>query len=120
MIFLSIGGYEVKGPGNSDAIQGANGDMGENDAADFDSIFYFHHCFIDKMFWAWQQKHNSTKKLDIIHGYPGTNSVDNQGPTPGVAGGTWLGMESPLAPFKKLNGQPLLANVSRSYKHPKK
>jgi tyrosinase len=67
MIFLSIGGYEVKGPGNFDAIQGANGDMGENDAADFDSIFYFHHCFIDKMFWAWQQKHNSTKKLDIIH-----------------------------------------------------
>jgi tyrosinase len=51
--------------------------MGENDTAGFDPIFYFHHCFIDKMFSAWQQKHNSTKKLDIIQGYPGTNSVDN-------------------------------------------
>jgi tyrosinase len=32
-IHLSIGGYEVKGQGNFDAIQGANGDMGENESA---------------------------------------------------------------------------------------
>lgn len=42
----------------------------------------------------------------IIHGYPGTNSVDNQGPTPGVAGGTWLSLDSPLEPFRKLDNQP--------------
>ena len=38
--------------------------------------------------------------LSLIENYPGTNSVDSQGPTPGVAGGTWLTLDSPLYPFK--------------------
>lgn len=97
---LAVGGYEF-GDANFDGeYPGANGDMGENDTAGFDPIFFFHHCFIDAMFWQWQKQHGKTKQLDIIPQYPGTNSVDNQGPTPGTPGGAWLTLETPLDPFK--------------------
>ncbi|KAG0343743.1 hypothetical protein BG005_002227 [Podila minutissima] len=99
-IHLAIGGFDVPEQGNFDHAAGANGDMGENDTAAFDPIFFFHHCFIDLMFWRWQVRHNQRDSLEIIQGYPGTNSVDSQGPTPGVAGGTWLTLDSPLDPFK--------------------
>lgn len=106
-IHLALGGFNVPQPEqgpkqpNYDNYPYANGDMGENDTASFDPIFYFHHCFIDLTFWKWQVLHSKTDSLDIIQGYPGTNSVDSQGPTPGVAGGTWLTMDSPLDPFKR-------------------
>lgn len=38
--------------------------------------------------------------MDVMLGYQGTNSVDAQGPTPGVAGGSWLTLDSPLEPFR--------------------
>ena len=99
-IHLAVGGYDLpKGPDFS-PITGANGDMGENDTAGLDPIFYFHHCFVDRIFWLWQQRAKTTKTLDIIPQYPGTNSVDNQGPTPGVAANSWLTMDSPLDPFR--------------------
>lgn len=98
-IHLAVGGYDVPGYDRS-PIDGANGDMGENDTAGLDPIFYFHHCNIDRVFWLWQKKHGFTDRLEVIEGYPGTNSVDNQGPTPGVAPNSWLTLDSPLAPFK--------------------
>ncbi|MEO5558745.1 MAG: tyrosinase family protein, partial [Dokdonella sp.] len=82
-------------------IEGANGDMGENDTAGLDPIFFFHHCFIDRIFWLWQKRHGFTDRLDVIDGYPGTNSVDNQGPTPGTVPNAWLSLDSPLDPFKR-------------------
>ena len=116
---LAIGGFAIPGQGNVDPVIGANGDMGENDTAAFDPIFYFLHCFIDKVFWDWQRNWDAELKsrtqLVIDVGYPGTNSVDSQGPTPGVAGNTWLTMESPLAPFTQddtQDGKPLTSNVS--------
>jgi len=39
--------------------------------------------------------------------YPGTNSVDSQGPTPGIAGGSWLTLDTELAPFLKGSGKPM-------------
>ncbi|KAJ5096022.1 hypothetical protein NUU61_005378 [Penicillium alfredii] len=99
-IHVSIGGFEY-GDGHFDGkYPGANGDMGENDTAAFDPVFFFHHCFIDAMFWQWQKEHGKTKQLDIIPQYPGTNSVDSQGPTPGTPGGTWLTLDTPLDPFQ--------------------
>src|SRR5687767_6680275 len=71
-------------------IDGANGDMGENDTASFDPVFFFHHAHIDRMFWLWQLGHEARDTIEIFPGYPGTNSVDNQGPTPGVAPNSWL------------------------------
>lgn len=105
-IHLAIGGFDVPNNPSFSPIPGANGDMGENETASFDPIFYFHHCFIDLVFWRWQEKHDATKKLEIIHGYPGTNSVDSQGPTPGVAPNAWLDENSPLDPFRKADGSP--------------
>jgi tyrosinase len=102
-IHLAVGGYDVSsGPNAFDAspIEGANGDMGENDTAGLDPIFYFHHCFVDRVFWLWQKRHGFTSRLEVIEGYPGTNSVDSQGPTPGTVPNSWLSLESPLDPFK--------------------
>ncbi|KAF4634286.1 hypothetical protein G7Y89_g3815 [Cudoniella acicularis] len=100
-IHLAVGGFDIPGQPDFDLIPGANGDMGENDTAGLDPIFFFHHCFVDRQFWLWQVKQNSTEALELIAEYPGTNSVDSQGPTPGVAGGTWLTLKSPLQPFTK-------------------
>jgi tyrosinase len=108
-IHLAVGGYDVPaGPnaGGSSQIAFANGDMGENDTASFDPIFFFHHCFVDRVFWLWQQRHRATDALDIIERYPGTNSVDNQGPTPGIAANSWLTLDSPLDPFRKPDDSP--------------
>lgn len=90
-------------------IVGANGDMGENDTAGLDPIFYFHHCNVDRMFWIWQKKTGNVDTLEIIPQYPGTNSVDSQGPTPGVAGNVWLTMDSPLMPFVDASGQVVVS-----------
>jgi tyrosinase len=104
-IHLAVGGFDLEGTGPAKGdfspLYGANGDMGENDTAALDPIFFFHHCFVDRMFWLWQKKHGFTDRLEVIEGYPGTNSVDNQGPTPGVAPNSWLTLETPLYPFKK-------------------
>jgi tyrosinase len=99
-IHLAVGGYDMPTYDRS-PIPGANGDMGENDTAGLDPIFFFHHCFIDRVFWLWQKKHGKTDSLDVIAEYPGTNTVDSQGPTPGMVPNSWLTLESPLAPFKK-------------------
>jgi len=100
---LAVGGFEVPGF-DASRIHGAQGDMGENETAAFDPIFFFHHCWVDNVFWQWQVKNNdkmhTVSKLSLMENYPGTNSVDSQGPTPGVAGGTWLTLDSPLYPFR--------------------
>jgi tyrosinase len=98
-IHLAVGGCDIPNYDRS-PIEGANGDMGENDTAGLDPIFYFHHCFVDRVFWLWQKRHGFTDRLEIIAGYPGTNSVDNQGPTPGTPPNSWLTLASPLDPFR--------------------
>ena len=97
-IHLAVGGFDIPGADFS-PIDGANGDMGENDTAGLDPIFYFHHCNVDRVFWLWQKKNGFTENFDIIPEYPGTNTVDSQGPTPGMAPNSWLTMDSPLNPF---------------------
>jgi tyrosinase len=100
-IHLAVGGFDLANVFDASPIEGANGDMGENDTAGLDPIFFFHHCFVDRVFWLWQKKHGFTDRLEIIPEYPGTNSVDNQGPTPGTAPNSWLTLASPLDPFRK-------------------
>jgi tyrosinase len=108
-IHVAVGGVDITtvAAQNIDLspIIGANGDMGENDTASFDPIFYFHHANVDRVFWIWQKKTGNVDRLDIIPQYPGTNSVDSQGPTPGVPGNAWLSMASPLMPFVDANGK---------------
>ena len=104
-IHLAVGGFEIPKQGNYSPIPGANGDMGENNTASFDPIFYFHHCNVDRIFWIWQKQHGFTDKLEIIEEYPGTNSSDSQGATPGTIPNSWLDMKSPLNPFKLDEGK---------------
>jgi len=60
-IHLAVGGYDLPKIMDASPLSGANGDMGENDTAGLDPIFFFHHCFVDRMFWLWQQKHGATR-----------------------------------------------------------
>jgi tyrosinase len=100
-IHLAVGGFDVPGVEDDSVVPGANGDMGENDTAGLDPIFYFHHCFIDRVFWLWQKAHGATDDLPIIDQYPGTNSADSQGATPGIPPNAWLSMDTPLEPFTR-------------------
>ena len=107
-IHLAVGGFDVPGQGDFSPIPGANGDMGENDTAGLDPIFYFHHCFIDYAFWTWQKKHGATSApLDIDPNDPGANSSTStaQGPAAGTPPDTPLTVTSPLNPFQIDDGQ---------------
>ncbi|KAF4589711.1 Tyrosinase [Ophiocordyceps camponoti-floridani] len=106
-IHVAIGGVQVPGP-DMVTVPEARGDMGENETASFDPVFYFHHCFVDLVFWQWQLLHGQSEELIVepqLATYPGTNSVDAQGPTPGVQGNIWLTLDSPLDPFKNPEDQ---------------
>ncbi|GIC94726.1 tyrosinase [Aspergillus udagawae] len=114
---LAVGGYDfpnLREP--CPEFQGANGDMGENDSAAFDPIFFFHHCFVDLVFWSWQEQHG--RQIKVIQDYPGTSSVDDQGPTPKMAADSALDENTPLYPFRENpieeNGRFLTSVVSDS------
>jgi tyrosinase len=100
---LAVGGFDYPGQGDISALAGANGDMGENDTAGLDPIFFFHHCFIDYVFWIWQQRHGATKALTIDTGDPGANSSANPPPA-GIDPNTPLTLQTSLAPFRKPDG----------------
>ncbi|CZR52648.1 uncharacterized protein PAC_02525 [Phialocephala subalpina] len=117
-IHLAIGGFDVPNQGDFSHISGANGDMRENNTAGLDPIFYFHHANIDRYFWAWQCAHKAKAHLEIMPEFPGTNTVDSQGPTPGLAGGTWLTLETPLRSFKNPDGSDVLSTFP-PLKHPR-
>ncbi|KAK4449546.1 hypothetical protein QBC34DRAFT_380006 [Podospora aff. communis PSN243] len=101
-LHLSLGGFYQYNDYNADPIRGANGDMGENETSAFDPIFYFHHAFVDYVFWTWQRRHSKTARGSLtidkrINGedYDGTKSSGN----PVFPNDTKLDMQSPLAPF---------------------
>ncbi|EWG50818.1 hypothetical protein FVEG_09948 [Fusarium verticillioides 7600] len=101
-IHLALGGFYEKGNYNADPILGANGDMGENETAAFDPIFFLHHAFIDYTFWQWQLRHDKTANgsLTVEAGRKGTISLGD----PTFPKGTALDTKSPLDPFKKPGG----------------
>ena len=112
-IHLAVGGFDVPNQTDFSPIAGANGDMGENDTAALDPIFYFHHAFVDRVFWLWQKRHHREDHLEVIAEYPGTNTVDNQGPTPGMPPNSWLDLDSPLNPFVKVEDGKTRVYTSR-------
>ena len=122
-IHLSVGGFNLPatvnngGPNNDlSQIPGANGDMGENDTAGLDPIFFFHHCNVDRMFWLWQVKQGCTDEFDIIadSNDPGTSTGFNggygQGPANGQTTGEVLTMQTELKPFAKPDGSFYASN----------
>ncbi|CAM9152411.1 unnamed protein product [Hapterophycus canaliculatus] len=95
--------------GTTAQIMGSHGDMGENETAAFDPIFFFHHCNIDRMIWIWQKKWGKTAQDSItidpsdMNGTYG-QSPSGQGGTRTVPGTTKLTMDTPLHPFKAPSG----------------
>lgn len=111
-IHLAVGGFYQDGKYNADPILGANGDMGANEMAGFDPIFFFHHCFIDYAFWQWQKRHGLTEKGSLQIDYDIGEGKDKGAGTkvvPGDAGyplgdddaGKNLTMDTHLYPYKK-------------------
>ena len=121
-IHLAIGGFTMPFPqgdgsatdeeGNVDhfgLMEGANGDMGENETTAFDPIFFVHHSNIDRIFWIWQKKWGYTTSilLDENKNDSGLTPV-GQGPTPHQKIGERLNFQTFLAPFKdEATGQKL-------------
>ncbi|NLR62486.1 tyrosinase family protein [Chitinophaga polysaccharea] len=111
-IHLAVGGFNLpKGINNGgydlSQLPDANGDMGENDTAGLDPIFFFHHCNIDRVFWLWQQKQGFTERFDIIEDPAdlgtsnGFNDGAGQGPANGQTENETLTMTTALKPFIK-------------------
>jgi tyrosinase len=113
-IHLAVGGINTPfqdqdtSPSSQFIVADANGDMGENETAGLDPIFFFHHCNVDRLLWIWQVNHKSKDTLDItVPGwnykkqgpYPGTNNIGNQPPV-GYEPNEQLTMDSSLYPFK--------------------
>jgi tyrosinase len=97
-IHLSVGGFYGAGSYDADAILGANGDMGENDTAAFDPCFFFHHCWIDQMFWLWQVRNGHTKDFELVEDFNDPGIISNG--VAGVAQGDVLTLETRLWPFQ--------------------
>jgi tyrosinase len=107
---LAVGGFDVQGQGDMSPIDGANGDMGENDTAALDPIFFFHHCFIDYTFWIWQQRNGFTDSFAIDAGDPGAVYGPNNPPPAGGDPSAPITMETPLDPFQKPDGSTFTTN----------
>ncbi|KAK6828737.1 hypothetical protein RU639_003445 [Aspergillus parasiticus] len=100
-IHLAIGGFFQQGEDgiNADEIDDANGDMGDNETAGFDPIFFLHHGFIDYVFWQWQLRHGATETLTIDEGDPGAKVPE--GGILDLPEGEQLTMDTPLPPIIK-------------------
>jgi tyrosinase len=112
-VHVAIGGVDIPGYSRS-PLRGANGDMGENDTAALDPVFYFHHCFIDYVFWTWQRRHGATQWFDIDPDDPGAIATPPNAQTPAGRGqNEQLSMDSPLNPFRIGEGAAARAITSR-------
>ena len=114
-IHLAVGGFYQKGVYSASPILGANGDMGANEVAGFDPIFFLHHCYIDYAFWIWQRVHGHTAvgSIEFDDKYAGT-STDTSLPVPEGAppmpAGTPLTLDTPLYPFLKADARTYFAS----------
>ncbi|XP_075263908.1 tyrosinase HcTyr2-like, partial [Convolutriloba macropyga] len=107
-IHLAVGGYTpaIVDPQSGDVyfgdIEGANGDMGDNETAAFDPIFFVHHSNIDRLFWVWQKKWGRMNVINISKDLedPGVTPEQNQGPTVHQTGKQVLDLDTGLYPFQ--------------------
>ena len=68
---------------------------------------YFHHCFIDYVFWIWQRRHGATESLDIDANDPGAKYDLQINPPPaGADPNATMSLTTPLEPFFKEYGVP--------------
>lgn len=89
LIHLATGGfYQFVNPLKPDddmyglgfgELMGANGDMGYNETAGFDPIFFAHHSNVDRIFWIWQKMHRQEDYLTIVDDGLGNIKLNNEG-----------------------------------------
>lgn len=107
---LAVGGFDIP-VYDASPIAGANGDMGENDTAALDPIFFFHHCFIDYTFWIWQRRHGATTHFSIDAEDPGARYIVEAGannqPPAGADPDAKISMDTALLPFQFDASRPL-------------
>ena len=91
-------------------IHGANGDMGANEVAAYDPVFFLHHSNIDRMLWVWQKKHKKTnpRAFTIDNSDENDQGISNsrQGATPYQTWGQKLNENTILYPFQDEYGVP--------------
>ena len=91
-------------------IEGANGDMGANEVASYDPVFFLHHSNIDRMLWVWQKKHKKTNpftfRIDNSDEEDKGISNSGQGATPNQTWGQKLNENTILYPFQDEYGVP--------------
>lgn len=109
---VALGGVEVPGY-DRDRIDGAQGDMGENDTAALDPIFFFHHCFVDYVFWTWQRRNGATNWFDIDPDDVGATATSASQIAAGRAENELLSMDSALNPFRIGEGRESRPITSR-------
>lgn len=102
-IHLSLGGFFQRAAYNADPIRGANGDIGENNTAAFDPIFFFHHCFVDYVFWQWQVRNSQTSAIKPFHETMQENDGFTSLGQPDLPVRTALDFNTHLAPIQKPN-----------------
>ena len=120
---MAIGGYpqleihvdgrvkvDARGKISDGEVGGANGDMGANEVASFDPVFFLLHSNIDRMLWIWQKKYKKTDpETFIIHnGHDKDKGISNsdQGATPNQTRGQKLNENTILYPFQDEYGVP--------------
>ncbi|KAK2548884.1 Tyrosinase [Acropora cervicornis] len=101
----SLGNFIWDGP-----IEGANGDMGANEVASYDPIFFLHHSNMDRMLWIWQKKYKKTdpEAFTIDNSDETDKGISNsdQGATPNQTWGQKLNESTILYPFQDEYGVP--------------
>ncbi len=109
-VHLAVGGFDIPSY-DASPIAGANGDMGENDTAGLDPIFFFHHCFIDYTFWTWQRRNGITKAFTIDPNDPGASYVlgGNNSPPACADPNYKMSMDTALLPFLRNDTKPYTA-----------
>jgi tyrosinase len=85
--------------------------MGENETAGLDPIFFFHHCFIDYVFWTWQRRQGAIDEFSIDPKDPGATYYKPDGVQPPAGGAgldpnAILSLDTTLDPFVKTDGKP--------------
>jgi tyrosinase len=110
---ICLGGVSLIQDPLSD-VKGANGDMGCNETAAYDPIFFIFHSFIEYMFLKWQTSDKGSSDVNAVQTeldtpakmyYPGTDSADEAGAPIGLANNTRVTLkDTPLRPFTKKGG----------------
>ncbi|XP_066932682.1 uncharacterized protein [Clytia hemisphaerica] len=89
------------GTGEFSLIAGSHGDLGSNEMAAFDPLFFLHMSNVDRVFWLWYEKWAHNVDMGMSKPDKGEQPKYGQGPSPNQTGNEVLTADTNLYPFKK-------------------